>query len=136
SGIVGAPRRCLDFEKSLAALLIKGQDVVTGAVTFLLRYPSDLPREVGSVNLLEALLLKPEDHFLALVPERAIREVSFRGVEFPDKTLNNFWAILPGFEPRWRLGKKLGSFCKNLRQRLRVLGGRMLQQISLDRIHH
>ena len=115
--------------------MIKGQDVVTGAVTFFLRYPSDLSGEVGSVNLLEALLLKPEDHFLALVAELAIQEVSFGGIELPDKTLNYFRAILLGFELRWRLDKKLGPFRKNLGQRLRMLGGRMLPQISLDRVH-
>ena len=115
--------------------MIKGQDVVTGAVAFDLRYPSDLPREVGSVHLFEALLLKLEDHFFAAVAELAIQEVSLGRVELPNETLDDFWTNFLGLELGWRFDKKLGSFCKSLSQRLRVLCGRMLQQVSLDRIH-
>jgi hypothetical protein len=61
--------------------LIERQNVVAGAVTFLLRYPAYLSRKVRSIRLLQTLPLKMENHFFALKPELAIDEISLGRIE-------------------------------------------------------
>jgi hypothetical protein len=83
-----------DLDQSFATTGMIREDIVPGAVSVFLCYPSNFSRKVDSIRLNKPVPFNIQNKSLACVAERAVTLVPLDWIKFPYESLELLWDFL------------------------------------------